>query len=162
MLARGGCGYILRHLPPPFRSFAVFEHANSPRRHVRRIQPHDASVIHFDIKTKPVGAEHAARRIESHRGGDEPLKIRPRAYYETLADVLRPGHATDQRIVEETAFEGYGVGNLAQLHQLKQDRDLGQIGDYDSRLAGGEPLQLDMQLGRPFALELLTGQGQTL
>src|SRR5580700_8247992 len=112
MLALGHARrHVLRHLPPSFRSFAVFEHAHPPRRHVRRVQANDASVVHFDIKAEPVGAEHASRGIKSHRGGDEPLKIRPRAYYETLADVLRPGHTADQRIVEETAFEGYGVGN---------------------------------------------------
>ena len=161
MLARGG-SYILGKFAASFWAFTVFEHTYAPRRYVRRIQANDASVVNFDIKTKPVGAEHAARGIKSHRSGDEPMKVRPCADHETFPDILSPRHAADQRIIEETAFKGHSVRNLAQLQELKQDRDLGQIGDDDPSLAGGNSLQFDVQFGRPFAFEFLAGEGKAL
>ena len=90
MLARGG-SYILGKFAASFWAFTVFEHTYAPRRYVRRIQANDASVVNFDIKTKPVGAEHAARGIERHRGRDQALKIRPRTDHKALPDVAPAG-----------------------------------------------------------------------
>ena len=51
---------------------------------------------------------------------------------------------------------------LAHLRHLQQHRGLRQIRDHDASLGRGDPLQLDMQLGRPLAFKLFAGQRQTL
>ena len=48
---------------------------------------------------------------------------------------------------------------FAQLQQLQQDGTLGQIGDDDVGFGGGDALELEVKIGRPFALETFAGQG---
>ena len=54
------------------------------------------------------------------------------------------------------------MAELAQLQELQQDRGLGQIGDDDSGFVGRDALQFNVEVGRPFALELFAGEGQAL
>src|SRR5579863_4730985 len=147
MLARAGpCGYILRKFSAPFRSFAVLQDAYAAGRDVGRVQANDASLADFDIKAEPVSAEHASRRIERHRSGNEAFELRSGANYQALAYVLCPSHAADQRVIEEAAFEGHGLGKFTQLQELEQDRNFRQVGDYNTGLGRRKPLQLNMQL----------------
>src|ERR1700716_1590650 len=91
--------HVLRKFPSSFRSLAVLEHAHAACGYVGRSQPENLSPSNFDIKTEPVGAEHAARGIKRHRSSDEALELRPGADQQALPDVLCPGHAADQRII---------------------------------------------------------------
>src|ERR1700684_2341828 len=103
MLAHASsCGHILRKFAAPFRPFAILEDAYAAGGYVRGIEANDLSVVDLDIKAEPVGAEHASRGIKRHRGGDEAFKLRSGANHQALADVLRPCHAADQRVIEET------------------------------------------------------------
>src|ERR1039458_256597 len=114
MLAHGSAAsHILHEFTPTLLSFAILKNAYAPGGNVRRVQANDASVADFDIKTEPVGAEHAAGGIEGYRGGDKARKLRAGAYQKAVTDVLSPSHATDQRIVEETALERHGLGKFA-------------------------------------------------
>src|SRR5579872_4211174 len=147
MLARASsCGHILRKFAAPFRSFAVLQDAYAAGRNVGRVQANDASLADFDIEAEPVSAEHATRGIERHRGGNEAFELRSGANYQALAYVPCPSHATDQRIIQETAFEGHGLRKFTQLQELEQDRDFRQVGDYNLGFGRRKPLQLNVQL----------------
>ena len=49
---------------------------------------------------------------------------------------------------------------FAQLQQLQKDRCFRQVGDDNFGLCGGDALQLNVNVGRPFALEFFARQGQ--
>lgn len=73
---------------------------------------------------------------------------------------MLPGETTNQRIVEANALEGRGVRELSQLQKLKQDRSFRQIGDEEACFRRRHTLHLDVQVGRPLALEFFAGQSQ--
>src|SRR5580704_19570785 len=94
LIRRRICGDVLHELAASLRPFAL-DYAHPARRHVARLQADDAAIAHLDLRPKPVGAEHAARGIESHRRGDGAFEFRSGASDDPAAHFLRPGHAPD-------------------------------------------------------------------
>src|SRR5581483_8586237 len=107
----------------PARSMASSRRMSSPLR--------DSST-RTRLAAKPIGAVEPSRGIESDRGGNLAVEITLSARYEAFAYVLGPGHAADERLVQELTGEGRAQGSAADLHQLKENGDLRQVRDHDS------------------------------
>ena len=126
---------------------AWLENTDSTGGDVDRLDTKDIALTHVNLETEPVRAEEASGSVKGDGGGDLAFEIVAGAGQQALSNVLCPSHATDQGIVQEVSSKRDGQCGLAHLQQLKQNGNFGQVRDNNSGIVGGEPFQLDMQLG---------------
>ena len=143
---------VRRHVPHQFATkffggVFLLEHLDAAGRNVDRLKALDIAVADLDLKAEPVGSEQAARGVEGHRRRDLAFEVIPHPGDEPLSDFVGPGHAAHERIIEKISSKGHALRGSPQLHQLEQNRNLGQVRDYDFCFTGRNPFQLDVQLG---------------
>src|SRR5205085_6668893 len=125
-----------------------------------RIGAQKVAVMDEYVEAKPVRPKHATRGKEADRDIDDAFKVFSCHPGEALTDALGPGHASNQWIIQSAFLEWLAACEVAELQHLQQDRSIGQVGDIDFQFRSRKATQLDVQLGRPFALELFAGQSQ--
>src|SRR5712675_110541 len=101
-------GNILHEVAAALGAFAL-QHTYTSRGNITGFETDDATVAHLYVRAEPVGAEHPARSIERHRGGDGTFELFSGASQKALPNLLRPSHAAHQWIVQTAALERHGV-----------------------------------------------------
>src|SRR5436853_474830 len=70
------------------------------------IETQQLAAAHFGLEAEPVGAEQPTAGVEGDGGRDLSGEVVLCTGQQPLADVVRPGHAADQRLIQELAREG--------------------------------------------------------
>src|SRR6476661_10167638 len=101
--------HILYVLAAELVCLAGGEHADAARRKRNGLNLFKTSTLNFHIKAKPVALVQTTGGIEADGGGDGPLEIIAGDSQDALTDMLRPGIAAHQRIVEVLALKRHSM-----------------------------------------------------
>src|ERR1043165_2981716 len=97
--------HVFHHLAAELICLAGGQHADAARGQGDGINLLKAAALNHNIKAEPVTAIETSGGVEAYGSRDRSLKILPRNGQDAVADVLRPGIASNQRLVEVLAFK---------------------------------------------------------
>src|SRR5579864_8091012 len=112
--------HILHVLAAELVCLAGGQHADATCRERNRLNLLKPSTLNFNIKAEPVALVKPSGGIEADGSRDGTLKIVASDSQNAFTDMLRPGIAAHQWIVEVLALKRHGMRHGTQLHQLKQ------------------------------------------
>src|SRR5712671_5889823 len=112
--------YILHVLPPKLICLAGGQYADAARRQRNRLNLFKASTLNLNIEAEPVALIKSPSGIEADGSCNRALKIVAGNSQNAFTDMLRPGIAAHQWIVEILALKRHSMCHGAQLHKLEQ------------------------------------------